>query len=37
MGVDSIGLTQDREKWQAIVNVAMNLWVPQNAQNFLTS
>ena len=32
-----IDLTQDRVKWQAVVNVVMNLWVPLNARNFLTS
>jgi hypothetical protein len=26
--VDWIGLAQDREKWRAVVNVAMNIWVP---------
>ena len=37
MGADGIGLAQDREKWHAVVNVAMTLWVPQNAENFFTS
>jgi hypothetical protein len=27
-GVDWIGLAQDRDKWRALVNVVMNLWVP---------
>jgi hypothetical protein len=27
-GMDCIGLGQDRERWQALVNVVMNLWVP---------
>jgi hypothetical protein len=27
-GVDSIGLAPDREKWRALVNVTMNLWIP---------
>jgi hypothetical protein len=27
-GVDWIGLTEDRDKWRALVNVAMNLRVP---------
>jgi hypothetical protein len=27
-GVDWIGLVQDRNKWRALVNVVMNLWVP---------
>jgi hypothetical protein len=26
-GVDWIGLAQDRDKWRALVNVVMNLWV----------
>jgi hypothetical protein len=25
---DSIGLAQDRERWRALVNSVMNLWVP---------
>ena len=27
-GVDSIELAQDRDRWQALVNVVMNLRVP---------
>jgi hypothetical protein len=27
-GVDWIGLAQDRDKWRALVNAKMNLWVP---------
>jgi hypothetical protein len=27
-GMDWIGLAQDRGKWRALVNTAMNLWVP---------
>jgi hypothetical protein len=26
-GVDWIGLAKDEEKWRALVNAAMNLWV----------
>jgi hypothetical protein len=26
-GMDWIGLAQDRDRWQAIVNAVMNLWV----------
>jgi hypothetical protein len=26
-GVDWIGLAQDRDRWRAIVNAVMNLWV----------
>jgi hypothetical protein len=32
VGIDSID-----DWWQAVGNVVMNLWVPQNAGNFLTS
>jgi len=35
--MDWIDLTQDRDKWWAVVNVAMNHRVSQNARNFLTS
>jgi hypothetical protein len=28
VGVDWIGLDQDRDKWRALVNVVMNLQVP---------
>ena len=27
-GVDWIELASDRDRWQAIVTAAMNLWVP---------
>jgi Mlc titration factor MtfA (ptsG expression regulator) len=27
-GVDWIDLAQDRDQWRALVNTAMNLWVP---------
>jgi hypothetical protein len=27
-GVDWINLDQDRDRWRAIVNSVMNLWVP---------
>jgi len=30
-------LAQDQKRWQALANVVMNLWVPWNAGNFLTS
>jgi len=27
-GMDWIDLAQDRDRWWALVNVVMNLWVP---------
>jgi hypothetical protein len=35
--MDWTDMAQDRDRWQALVNVVMNLRVPQNAGNFLTS
>ena len=35
--MDWIKLAQDRDRWQALVNVLMNLWVPLNVENFLIS
>jgi hypothetical protein len=35
--MDWMDLTQDRDKWWAVANVAMNHQVSQNARNFLTS
>jgi len=36
-GVDWIHLAQDRDQWQALVNMVRYLWVTLNVGNFLTS
>jgi len=36
-GMDWIELAQDRDRWRALINEAMNLRVPYNAGNILTS
>jgi hypothetical protein len=32
--MDWIDLSQDRNQWRALVNIVMNLWVPENARKF---
>jgi len=36
-GMDWIKLAQDKDRWWALATVVMNLQVPLNARNFLTS
>jgi hypothetical protein len=35
--MDWINVAQDRDRWWALMNAVMNLQVPYNAGNFLTS
>jgi hypothetical protein len=35
--MDWIDLAQDRDGWQALVNVVINLQVPYNAENLLST
>jgi hypothetical protein len=35
--LDWIPVAQDRDQWQAVVNMIMKLGVPQQGENFLTS
>jgi CRISPR/Cas system-associated protein Cas7 (RAMP superfamily) len=37
VGMDWIDLAQDRDRWQALLNAVMNLWVRKNVGNFLIS
>jgi hypothetical protein len=36
-GMDWIDLAEDRDRWRTLVNAVMNLRVPKNAGNILTS
>jgi len=36
-GMDWIDLAMDRDRWRVLVNAIMNLQIPQNAGNLLTS
>jgi hypothetical protein len=36
-GMDWINMAQGRDRWRALVSAVMNLRVPQNAGDFLTS
>jgi len=37
VGVEWIELAQDKDRWRGLVTAVMNLRVPCNAGNFLTS
>jgi len=37
MRINWIDLAQDRDRWLDLFNAVINLRVPQNADNFLTS
>jgi len=37
MEENELDLTQDRDRWQAVVSAVMNLRLPYNGGNFLTS
>ena len=37
VGMDRIDLAQDRDRWRALVNVVVNLLIPQNVDIFLTN
>jgi hypothetical protein len=36
-GMEWIDLAQDRDQWRALLNMVMNLWVPENVGKFLSS
>jgi hypothetical protein len=36
-GIDWIDLAQNRDQWRAVVNMAMNIWVPLKVVKFFSS
>jgi hypothetical protein len=36
-GMDWIDLAQNRDRWRALVNIIMSLWVPRNVGKFFSS
>ena len=37
IGRHELHLAQDRDKWQAVMHMVLNIWVPQNVGNFVTN
>ena len=35
--MDWINLAHNKDRWQALVNAVINLWIPKKMGNFLTS
>jgi hypothetical protein len=35
--MDWMDLAQHRDQWRALVNMVLNLWVPENVGKFLSS
>jgi hypothetical protein len=35
--MDRIDLTEDSDRWRALLNMVLNLWVPQNVRKFLSN
>ena len=35
--VDWIDMAQDKDRWRAVVNAVMNITVPENVEDFLSS